>query len=344
MTFSGQLRFFSQHLRPDSDEVEKAGEATDQISRAIHHLFRSHSVDRITPFGSYPKKTSVRGMMDVDIIVYINNRHPPFGDIIEELYQIVQRNFDPHCTKNFFQVKLRYKGLKVDLLPATNFLPTVESHRGDVDRSIRTQHRRALEYVMYQVEAGNEYLYSTSLSGVSVFFERRRSSFSHSLSRLAKYWCLSLPVTEVLVGRSSIMEYLGAYAAEQVAPDGEDILAGFKYFLNMFDYTDNIHIYWTEFYDEDNIPSDVRRQRPLLLDPCNPYNNFLRIKNNAHLLREMQPYAEATLARLDAAIIHFRQGINVDMETMIFSNYLNDSDTDEEEPNEEAGNSMCILL
>lgn len=308
MSLKAQLRSFAQNLAPSESEVRRAAQNTDKITRAVHNHFRGLGiVDRITPFGSYAKKVSIRGKMDVDIIVYINGRDPPFQDIIQQLYSIVIKEFTSSCRKNSYGVYFTFNDLKVDLLPARNFLPSESSHDPNVDRTARVQHRRALNYVKSIPEWDRD-RYSTSLSCVSVIFEKERDSFSHSLSRLAKYWSSKVPI-EGLKPQSSIMEYLGAYAADQQR-SSQDLLTGFEYFLELFEYSDSLHIYWTEFYSEYDIPENVRRKRPLLLDPCNPFNNLLEANgvDNAYYLRQMRPYAKATLQRLEDAQQRLNRG------------------------------------
>ncbi|KAJ8024839.1 2'-5'-oligoadenylate synthase 1A [Holothuria leucospilota] len=308
MSLRAELRSFAQNLAPSESEVRRAAENTDRITRAVHNHFRGRGiVDRITPFGSYAKKVSIRGNMDVDIIVYINGRDPPFDDVVKQLYSIVINQFTSSCRKDSYGVYFTFNDLKVDLLPARNFLPSESSHDPDVDRKARVQHRRALNYVKGIPERARD-RYSTSLSFVSVIFEKERDSFSHSLSRLAKYWSFKVPV-DGLKPRSSIMEYLAAYAADHES-SSQDLLKGFQYFLKLFEFSDSLHIYWTEFYSEYDIPESLRRKRPLLLDPCNPFNNLLEANgvNNANCLLLMRPYARATLQRLEDAQQRLSQG------------------------------------
>lgn len=184
MTLSKHLRAFAEGLAPDHDVVQRAKQTIDEMSRVIQAHFKGRGVvDRITPFGSLPKKTSIHGMMDIDVIVYINNRHPPFHDIIEELNNILPCNcqcrYECHCGKNEFGIKFCHDGFKIDLLPAVNFLPSEQRHSDFNEDSIIRQHKGALQYVK-KVPVHMRHYYSTSLSGASVLFEKQRDSFSHS--------------------------------------------------------------------------------------------------------------------------------------------------------------------
>ncbi|KAJ8024752.1 2'-5'-oligoadenylate synthase 3 [Holothuria leucospilota] len=291
MAFSGSLRSFAESLAPDHYETSQAKQAIDNISRAIQaHFRRTGTVDRITPFGSLPKKTSLKGMMDVDMIVYINGQYPPFSEVVSQLSSIVQDNFGITPRNDQFGVYFEYKNVKVDLLAARNFLPPSGY------RSEEIQHAEALKHVKSLPPSQRE-VYSTSLSGASVLFEQSKDSFSHSLSRLAKYWSRKTGVSNVR-SLSSVMEYLGAWAAKEWNLQ-QDMVKGFRHLLEMIISLDSMNVYWTDFYNEHDIPNCIRSKRPLLLDPCNPYNNFMKLRNNEQYFRQMRSYARKTLERID---------------------------------------------
>ncbi|KAJ8024748.1 Inactive 2'-5' oligoadenylate synthetase 1C [Holothuria leucospilota] len=313
MPFSGKLKAFAQDLAPDHALISSAKETINEISQAIQAHFKGRGVvDRVIPFGSLPKKTSIHNKMDIDVIVYINNQHPPFYDFIEELFELLpckcQCRSKCDCGKNEFGIKFCFDDFKLDLLPAVNFLPSRPRHRYSKGQSVRVQHQRALDYVKTVPEDKRHY-YSTSLSGVSVLFEKERDSFSHSLSRLAKYWSFKVPVDNIR-SRSSIMEYMGAYAADRLNGN-QDIVEGFRRFLQLFESSDSLKIFWTNFYRKEDVPKRKWTERPLLLDPCNPYNNFLDTKYNASKIAQMESYAQETLTRLNAAEMNYNAGMQV---------------------------------
>ncbi|KAJ8018331.1 2'-5'-oligoadenylate synthase 3 [Holothuria leucospilota] len=313
MPFRGKFKAFAQDLAPDHALVTSAKETINEISQAIQAHFKGRGiVDRVIPYGSLPKKSSIHDMMDIDVIVYINKEHPPFYDFIEELFELLpckcQCKFECDCGKHEYGIKFCFDGFKLDLLPAVNFLPSRQCHRYIKGQSVRVQHQRALEHVK-QLPADMRHYYSTSLSGASVLFEKERDSFSHSLSRLAKYWSFKVPVNNI-IGRSSIMEYMGAYAADR-QNGNQDIVEGFRRFLQLFESSDSLKIYWTNFYRKKDVPKRKWTKRPLLLDPCNPYNNFLDTEYNASKIAQMESYAQATLSRLNAAEMDYNAGIQV---------------------------------
>lgn len=306
---AGQLRKFAQSLAPKRQEMKEARQTVHKVTLALQtHFRRRHILSRVTTFGSFRKKTSITNMMDVDMIVYISKGYPPFYEFINEIDELIQSQLFVNTRKDDFGLYFTYKGTKVDLLLAKNFLPPKGCRKAIV------QHEKALEYVK-SLPASERDKYSTSLSGVSVGFEKQRSSFSHSLSRLAKYWSKNVPVSN-LRSPSCIMEYLGAWAAEKEG-SSQDILSGFRYLLTMIINLDGMCVYWTEYYSVTEIPSSILSHRPLLLDPCNPYNNFMTLQNNEQYFQQMRKYARKTLQRIDEEERSYFKGKSVDWKKIL---------------------------
>ena len=40
------------------------------------------------------------------------------------------------------------------------------------------------------------------------------------------------------------------------------------------------HVVFDEFYQNSDVPKNILSQKPLLMDPVNPYNNLLKLKAN----------------------------------------------------------------
>lgn len=297
MSLSTQFRQFADSLAPNGDVISNAKRVIERIQKVIHNnLGGRFSIDRIRPLGSLAKKTSLWFKMDIDIVVYLNDEMPPFTDFIDKLDDVIIMNIDEDCEKTPRGLKLKVDDFEVDLLPATNFLYQNGFHGGN---EARTQNKNGLSYLK-QARIPNKMDFSTSLSEAAVDFEQSHSAFSHALSRLAKFWSTTIGVRS-FYGRSSIMEYLGARAAEESEREGnQDLLEGFQRFLRMIKESNGINVIWTNFYDMSDIPSYIQRQQPLLLDPTNPYNNLLG-GNNAVYLEQMSSFARETLSRIDMA-------------------------------------------
>ena len=98
------------------------------------------------------------------------------------------------------------------------------------------------------------------------------------MARLAKYWDSSIFYTAYLNGRSSIFEFLGIAAGreeEENNSDNPSILRAFRLFLKRVENIHSQRVIFDDFYKKSDIPQNVLHQTPLLLDPSNPYNNFM---------------------------------------------------------------------
>lgn len=302
MALSIFLRHYADSLAPSPDIMEKARDAVKRIQDIVHQKLGSRfSIDRIRPLGSLAKKTSLWFKMDIDVVIYLNEEMPPFDEFKQQLDDVITMNIDEHCKQTPSGLSLKINGFDVDLLPARNFLHSNGYHRGAGE--VNLQVKNTLDFLKNNMNSTrrNKLEFSTSLSEGAIAFEREHSAYSHTLSRLAKAWSCTIGIHGFSFGRSSIMEYLGVWAAEEEERQGsQDVLQGFRRFLQMVQNSSGLNIVWKKYYKKKDIPSDILRQRPLLLDPTNPYNNMLE-GGNGDYLREMSQFARVTLLRLDAA-------------------------------------------
>ena len=80
-------------------------------------------------------------------------------------------------------------------------------------------------------------------------------------------------------GRSSIFELLGIDAGkeeEDLKPGNYSIREAFRRFLQTVSTLDEQRIAHFQTYSKSDVPTSVWQQTPLLLDPSNPYNNFIK--------------------------------------------------------------------
>lgn len=298
MSLSKYLRKFADGLAPNQNLLDKAGQATDMIQRvlqATHGL----SVDRVVPLGSYAKKTSLGLKMDLDLHVFLNDEMPPFTNAKRRIVNALVR-LDSNVQEGSHAIKLKVNGVDVDLIATVNMVN--KYFREGYNTVAENQLANVLYYLKHiagpNVDKKEDF--STSVSECAVAFEKKHSAFSHAMSRLAKYWGIQHSIN--LKGKSSIMEYLGARAAEdeESSYGSQDLLNAFRRFLNMVEQPQSICVYWDDFYSLADIPQKIRKQRPLLLDPSNPHDNFFQgvSQEQYHLLSH---FAKRTLAELDAA-------------------------------------------
>ena len=99
------------------------------------------------------------------------------------------------------------------------------------------------------------------------------------MARLAKHWNSTINYDGYISGRSSIFELLGIDAGkeeERLHPVNHSIREAFRRFLQTVSTVDTQRIAYFDTYSRSDVPTAVWQQTPLLLDPSNPYNNFMK--------------------------------------------------------------------
>lgn len=143
-------------------------------------------------------------------------------------------------------------------------------------------------------------------------FTRDQSPFCHSIIRLAKDWMRSVYVSErgECVNTAAIVETIALKAAlveeTSVMYRREDpsYLKAFTSFLAMIIDLPNLRVMFCDFYQESEIPEEVSMQRPLLLDPANPYHNLLGDKSRlVELLYDMGKHATERKAEINGVSV-----------------------------------------
>ena len=127
------------------------------------------------------------------------------------------------------------------------------------------------------------------------------------MARLAKGWNSTIICTEPLFGRSYTFELLGIAAGrneENLNPD-PSILSAFRKFLEIVQDIGQQSIifdYSVDFYSRSDTPHEILAQKPLILDPSNPYNNIMagfRGRNSVIIQKTFSNCAKETLERLE---------------------------------------------
>jgi hypothetical protein len=216
--------------------------------------------------------------VDYDCVVYINGESPPFKDVINEFQDILLMNFN--LKEDDFKVcprslQFTIDGIDFDLLTATNMVPPNDRSRD----TVMMQHRLMLEKIkrsgdLRKASTDN----SAGLTEASVEFVKRQTTFVHKVARLAKFWNTTVFYPKYVSGRSSIMETLAIKAGQEEEQENRNkpsILRAFRLFLVKVREIRTTNLGFYEFYRQEDVPGHIKQARPLLLDPSNPYNNFL---------------------------------------------------------------------
>jgi hypothetical protein len=110
----------------------------------------------------------------------------------------------------------------------------------------------------------------------SLNFIKSKSKLVHDLARLGKYWAQAVLFKEYVYGKSLIFELMATKAAlNEESQKDPSICNAFKMFLEMISKIKEQDIVFEDYYKRSEIPNCILIQRPLLVDPSNPYNNLL---------------------------------------------------------------------
>ncbi|XP_057303916.1 uncharacterized protein LOC130641219 [Hydractinia symbiolongicarpus] len=137
------------------------------------------------------------------------------------------------------------------------------------------------------------------LSEMAVQFVKKQTSFIHEFIRLCKYWNKTLFFELVsnnvyVYGRSSIIELL---AIDAGLKHHGNFSRSFKTFLETVKNIKTCGITFEEtYYRANQVPTSIKL-RPYLIDPANPYHNYLADVKEIHL-ELFSDFASVTLQRL----------------------------------------------
>ena len=131
------------------------------------------------------------------------------------------------------------------------------------------------------------------------------------VARLAKYWNSTIICTESLFGRSYTFELLGIAAGRNEEEfrnkigQKPSVSRAFRQFLKMVEDIGQQQIVFTyseDFYSRSDTPDEVLKQKPLILDPSNPYNNVMSSFHGRNSVQQLfSDCAKETLRRLGNA-------------------------------------------
>jgi hypothetical protein len=262
------------------------------------------SVDRICVSGSFGKKTALPSF-DIDLVLFVNGTTPPFETELKRLYKYLSTNVPGIEMKKAspYSITFYLKGFKVDLLLAPNFVtkpsenPKKEQHQALLQDITAKPPRDRLERARYL---------SPAFSETVVDFMKKRRPFVNAAVRVAKLWKTSCAVNGSTFPRwftSFLVELVVSDKAEaelQNKPDDASLVRALKAFFEQLSNPNNLNLVFTENYDESAIPESIRKERPIVLDPSNPYLNVAKPMD----WEVIKLLAQHTLAVLNKAESH----------------------------------------
>ena len=138
-------------------------------------------------------------------------------------------------------------------------------------------------------------------SWINLLFQIRFRMFSFQVARLAKYWNSTIFYSGSQYGRSYIFEMLGIKSGQEEEENNQEdasILRAFRLFLKRVETIDQQKVIFTDFYGTAQIPSHILEQKPLIMDPSNPFNNVMH-EFDSSAQQVFSQYARVSLIRLE---------------------------------------------
>ncbi|XP_021959333.1 2'-5'-oligoadenylate synthase 1 [Folsomia candida] len=305
-----QLRALADNQRPSRAYLAPGRAVINDIFESIRQSDEI-SLDRARKAGSIGKGTALGDEFcpDFDLVCFINGHMPPFSPALIQAFLRAVKKADrttqwqiQSITYNQHSVQVEVvtgEGVtfKLDILPAANLvqgdhllnaMERLSIQEKCVGKTMRDRCKRFRERQNF----------STSLAEATVSFVRAVPLNVSRIIRIAQYWdkCVDLGGAR-LTGRSYLIE-LVAMGTNLGRKPNRGLQARFSHFLHQMRTLSSACIVFTENYEESQIPADVRRQRPLILDPINPFNNLgfqLRKPEMAGVLQRWREAAEETL-------------------------------------------------
>jgi 2'-5'-oligoadenylate synthetase/2'-5'-oligoadenylate synthase-like protein len=223
------------------------------------------TVDHVVKGGSVGKGTAFAGCNDAEVVFFLKGRPPTRHDVwlpplLKSVAGILSEHISPRQHSESIQVvdesvHLRMKDLAVDL----RFSPTFATY----SETIETLSEQGPDFGRF---------YAASLAKERVQFISRQPGQVKVTMRLLKWWRdqqlwsskFSCPPDEVL-------ELMAVYSAIQTKPkDQRMAIANVMSLLSRFN---ELRIVWSNYYKKEDVWAPLLRQRPLLMDPTNPFVN-----------------------------------------------------------------------
>ena len=189
----------------------------------------------------------------------------------------------------------------IDLLVAFLFHTNSEEQRNYIWRLMR------VTYGLSQITGRQEQSYKlkrklqNELSSHGVKWMRSKSNFVSHAARLGKFWSQTVLFVGCGSGKSFLIELIAAATALEVEERSDDIkdnyLEFFRDFLTKVSDIMTLKIIFTDYYSEKDVPGSLLSERPLLLNPVNPFQNVFEVADEVYL-KSLEVGARETLRRL----------------------------------------------
>jgi hypothetical protein len=223
------------------------------------------NVDHIVKGGSIGKGTAISGVTDAEAVFFLNGL-PAVGheDWLPGLVKAVagvlslskeEMGVNDDILSDDDSLALQF----ADLTVRVKFSPVFESH-ARIIQTLKECDHDARKY------------YTTSLAKERVQFIAKQPESVKMTMRLMKWWREQQRWTDAMCTPSDdVIELLVVYSTFQSkAADQHAAVMNVMALMSQFN---DLRIVWSNYYSKDDVSAPLLRQRPLLLDPTNPFVN-----------------------------------------------------------------------
>jgi len=261
--------------------TQALGDLVDAVGEAVFL-----DVDHVVRGGSVGKGTAVSNVTDAEVVLFLRGLPscghdrwlPPLlraaaGTLAEQLGSAEDGVEVVRVTED--SVQLRGRGLVAVNL---RFSPTFETYAETI-QALAAQGPEARRY------------YAASLARERTEFVARQPGQVKVTIRLMKWWRDQQEWSSKLARPSDeILELAAIYSAVQTNPQSQ--CAAIANVLSLLSRFESLRVVWSNYYSKDDVWAPLLRQRPLLMDPTNPFVNVA--DPQAFDARELMVAARAT--------------------------------------------------
>jgi len=242
------------------------------------------TVDHCVKGGSVGKGTAIVGCTDAEAVFFLQGLPPSQHDkwlppLLKSVTSILKEHLASKQNVERVQVvedyvQVRMKDFSVEL----RFSPVFDSYA------------MAIQTLGEQVPDARKF-YATALAKERVQFIVRQPPQVKMTMRLLKWWRDQQEWSSKLTyPKDELLELMVVYSAVQTKPaDQCQAVANVMSLLSRFN---EMRIVWSNYYSKDDVWTPLLKQRPLLMDPTNPFVNVA--DSQAFDARELMELARST--------------------------------------------------
>jgi len=246
--------------------ISKTTQALNDIIDAISNVMFLN-VDHIVRGGSIGKGTAISGVSDAEVIFFLKGM-PTIGQdvwmppLLKAVCGVLSTSLI--TDQGVENIRATDDSLQMSVQGLTSvevrFSPVFQSYAGIIDL-LGEQGFEARRYL------------SVSLAKERTLFISQQPRSVKVTMQLLKWWRDQQMWSDTTYRPTDeILELMAVYSAAQTKPtDQRTAIANVMSLLSQFN---DLRIVWSNYYSKDDVWTPLLRQRPLLMDPTNPYVNI----------------------------------------------------------------------